>query len=227
MKAATNRYSGHRQRLKAQFMNSQDMQLPEYQFLELVLFYTNPRKDMKPLAKDLLKNYGNYNNVINAPVTELLQFKDLSNSAITLFKILKESSNRMLYAKLDQKPVITHLSCVINYLRSSMAYSSKEQFRILFLNKKNHIIANKVIAEGTIDQVAIYPREIAKLTLDFSASAIILVHNHPSGKANPSHMDINVTKKIVSVLKPFDILVHDHIIISTNEEFSFKSNGLI
>lgn len=220
-------HNGHRQRLKERFLKSNNFELPDYEILELILCYANPRKDMKQSAKQLLSSYGSLASVINIDRNILEQLQGMGQSTIVLFKILKETAIRCSKAELDNKPIISSWKALIEYLRLSIGHSKIEMFKVIYLNKKNIIIEDEIVQKGTIDQVNVYPREILKKALFLDSSAVILVHNHPSGKARPSTNDIELTKTIQEVLKTLNILVHDHVIVTQKECFSFKAHGLI
>jgi len=220
-------YCGHRQRLKDRFSKSQDGDLPDYEILELLLCYANPRKDMKPLAKKLISTYGSISSIISLDFNTLINIEGIGSSMALLLKLVREVTIRSTQAELNNKPVISSWNALIEYLRSSMGHSKVEMFRVLYLNKMNMIIEDNLVRRGTIDHVNIYPREVLKQALFIDASAVILVHNHPSGKAKPSTNDIEMTQLISSALKPINVVVHDHVIITQKEYFSFKSHGMI
>ena len=219
--------SGHRERLKDRFLKSSEHELPDYEIIELILFFANPRTDMKPLAKNLLAKYNDIGSILAADYDNLKEFPGINNSAMTLFKLIKETSVRIAKESIINKSVISSWENVIEYLRTSMGYSPIEIFRVIYLNKNNIIISDETLQEGTVDQVNIYPREILKRSIILDATAIILVHNHPSGKAKPSISDIELTNNISTILAPLNIVIHDHVIITNNKYYSFKSEGII
>ncbi|MCC8372257.1 MAG: DNA repair protein RadC [Rickettsia endosymbiont of Pseudomimeciton antennatum] len=226
MKDDTPHYIGHRQRLRQRIIMSAE-NLADYELLEMILFSVIPRKDVKPLAKELLTRFGSLADLINTDKEKLLNIKGTNDNLYINFVIMRELTNRMLKQKVINQNVISSWSILIDYLKATMGNMKTEQFRILFLNKKNVLIADEVLSQGTIDQATIYPREIIKRALFNEAGAIILVHNHPSGVSKPSNTDIKLTHKIVETCANVNISVHDHVIIAANEYFSFKSNMLL
>ncbi|WP_375330047.1 RadC family protein [Candidatus Tisiphia endosymbiont of Nemotelus uliginosus] len=226
MKDDTPHYIGHRQRLRQRIVTSAE-NLADYELLEMILFSVIPRKDVKPLAKELLTRFGSLADLINTDKEKLLNIKGTNDNLYINFVTMRELTNRMLKQKVINQNVISSWSILIDYLKATMGNMKTEQFRILFLNKKNVLIADEVLSQGTIDQATIYPREIIKRALFNEAGAITLVHNHPSGVSKPSNTDIKLTHKIVETCANVNISVHDHVIIAANEYFSFKSNMLL
>lgn len=222
----TPHHIGHRQRLKQRIINSAE-HLADYELLELVLFFAIPRKDVKPLAKELMKKFGDFSSLLNSNKDQLLSVKGTNENLYINFIILRELINRTLKQKIINQNIISSWTLLIDYLKTAMGGLQLEQFRVLFLNKKNILLADEVLSQGTIDQATIYPREIVKRALFNEASAIILVHNHPSGVSKPSNTDIDLTNRIVATCASMNIVVHDHVIIAGNEYFSFKSNMLL
>jgi len=220
-------YHGHRERLRGRFRDAGADALSDYEMLELVLFRAIPQRDVKPLAKQLIETFGSYAEVLAAPVQRLGEIKGLGDAAITELKIVQAAAARMLKGEVKKRQVLSSWSSVLDYCRGAMAFDDKEQFRILFLDKRNHLIADEVQQEGTVDHTPVYPREVVKRALELSATAIILVHNHPSGDPTPSRSDIVMTEAIVDVAKPLGILVHDHIIVGKEGHASLKSLKLI
>ncbi|WP_064643940.1 RadC family protein [Orientia tsutsugamushi] len=221
-------YIGHRKRLKERFLRSiPSDSLPDYELLELLLFHSIPRQDVKPIAKELLKQFTTLSNVIYAEKDKLMSLPMVSNSVCVPIFLVKEFIRRILAQKVINQHVLSSWSALLEYLKITMGKAKTEQFRVLFLNKKNIIIADELHGIGTVDQTPVYPREIVKRALFHEASAIILVHNHPSGTPKPSAIDIEITTKIVEACKTFSIIVHDHVIICSNNFFSFKSNLLL
>lgn len=201
--------------------------LADYELLELLLFRSIPRRDVKPLAKDLLARFGSFAEVISAPPARLLEVKGISESTIIEFKIVQATSLKLAQAKVMKRPAISSWTALIDYCTASMAYNKTEQFRILFLDRKNVLIADEVQQEGTVDHTPVYPREVVKRALELNASAIILAHNHPSGDPMPSADDINMTQKIAETAKPLGIAIHDHIVVGKGSHASFRSLGLL
>ena len=219
-------YVGHRQRLKQKLLQA-SQGLADYELLDILLFSAIPRKDVKPLAKKLLERFSDLSNLINADREKLLSIEGINESICCSFYLVRELIIRILKNKVIKQNVISSWRALLDYLKSSMGSLKIEQFRILFLNKKNVLITDEVIGVGTIDQAPVYPREIVKRALFHKASAIILVHNHPSGSSKPSKADILHTSKIVETCNSVNISVHDHVIIAGNEYYSFKSNMLL
>ena len=219
-------HAGHRERLRARFNAAPDA-LPDYELLELILFRTIPQRDVKPLAKDLIALFGGLSEVLNAAPDRLREVKGVSDATITDFRIVREAGLRLSQAKVLKREVISSWSALLDYCSASMAHHPIEQFRILFLDRQNVLIADEVQQTGTIDHTPVYPREVVKRALTLNASSMILVHNHPSGDPTPSSADIEMTKRIVETAKPLGIQVHDHLVIGKGRHASFKSLGLI
>lgn len=220
-------YHGHRDRLRERFLNGGADALPDYELLELVLFMAIPRRDVKPLAKELIAAFGNLAGVLNAPISELEKIEGLSDNTITALKAIQASAFRMLKQDVMKKPILNSWARLMDYCAATMAHEKKEHFRVLFLNKKNELIADEIQQSGTVDHTPVYPREIMKRALELSATAIILCHNHPSGDPTPSRMDIDMTQQIIAAGEPFSIIIHDHIIVSKNGTSSFRNLGLL
>jgi len=215
-------FHGHRERLRTRFMQAGSEALADYEMLELLLFRAIPRRDVKPLAKALLAKFGSFAEVISAPPQRLAEVEGLGESAVVEFKIVQAAAQRLAKGKVQARPALSSWSSVLDYIRAAQAFADKEQFRILFLDKKNQVIADEVQQQGTIDHTPVYPREVVKRALELSATAIILVHNHPSGDPTPSHADIEMTKQIASVAKPLGISLHDHVIVGKDGHVSLK-----
>lgn len=226
-KAARHHNDGHRQRLRERFRKAGIDGVADYELMELVLFRAIPRRDVKPLAKDLVSRFGSFAAAIAAEPARLLEVKGVSEAVVTEFKIIQAASLQLAQGKVMKKPAIASWSALLDYCRASMAYGTTEQFRILFLDRKNILIADEIQQKGTVDHTPVYPREIVKRALELSASALILVHNHPSGDPTPSQSDIDMTKKIAETAKPLGISVHDHLVIGKDGHVSFKSLGLL
>ncbi|MGI9401927.1 MAG: RadC family protein [Rhizobiaceae bacterium] len=220
-------YSGHRDRLRAKFRENGAKALADYELLELVLFRSIPRRDVKPLAKNLIEKFGSFSEVINAPVSELGRMKGMGESVVTDLKIVQAAALASVAVKTGDKTVLSSWKQVLEYCRVAMAYEEREQFRILFLDKKNRLIRDEVQQVGTVDHTPVYPREVVKQALELSATAVILVHNHPSGDPYPSIADIEMTKTIIDISAPLGIAVHDHIIIAREGHASLKGMQLI
>ncbi len=220
-------YLGHRQRLKDRFLKSVAQILQDYELLELLLFLAVPRRDVKPLAKELIKKFGSFSEVVSAEPARLLEVQGVGESAIIAFRLVREGAIKLSQDRILGQPVISSWQALIDYCKMAMAYQKKEQFRILYLNRKNILIADELQQEGTVDHTPVYPREVIKRALELGASALILVHNHPSGDPTPSRDDIEMTKEITEAGKKLEVLVHDHIIIGKGNYASFKSMGLL
>jgi DNA repair protein RadC len=220
-------YLGHRERLRTRFRNAGPDAVSDYELLELVLFRALPRRDLKPLCKELVAKFGSFAEVLAAPETRLAEIQGLGPSAITDLKIVQAAAARLARGQVQKRQVLSSWSNVLDYCRTAMAFADKEQFRILFLDKRNQLIADEVQQKGTVDHTPVYPREVVKRALELSATAIILVHNHPSGDPTPSRADIVMTESIIDVAKPLGILVHDHIIVGKDGHASFKTLKLI
>ncbi len=208
-------------------MRAGENALADYELLELLLFRAIPRRDVKPLAKELLDRFGSFAEVISATPARLLEVKGIGENAIIEFKIVQASAVKLAQAQVMKRPAISSWTALIDYCTVSMAYNKTEQFRILFLDRKNILIADEIQQEGTIDHTPVYPREVVKRALELNASAIILVHNHPSGDPMPSSADIDMTHKILETAKPLGIDLHDHIVVGKGRHASFRAMGLI
>ncbi|MDO1583861.1 RadC family protein [Rhizobium oryzicola] len=220
-------YHGHRDRLRSRYRESGDTALADYEILELILFRLIPRRDTKPIAKALIKKFGTLAGVFGAPVQLLQEVKGVGEAVALDLKLIATVGHRMLKSEIKGKQVLSSWSSVIDYCHAAMAYESREQFRILFLDKRNALIADEVQGHGTVDHTPVYPREVVRRALELSATAIILVHNHPSGDPTPSRADIEMTKTIIDTAKPLGITVHDHIIIGKSGHISMKGLRLI
>lgn len=220
-------YWGHRERLRVRFLSGGHKAMPEYELLELMLFNAIPRIDVKPLAKRLLAAFGDLNGVVAASERNILRVEGATDKVFLQLRIAEAFAHRMGQAKILHKEVLSSWTDVVGYCRTTMAHRDTEQFRILFLDRKNRVIADEEQGEGTIDHVPVYPREVTRRALELNASALILVHNHPSGDPTPSGADIEMTRKIVAACGALDIVIHDHMIIGKDQEVSFRTLGLI
>jgi len=221
-------YHGHRERARQRFLELGGHHIKDYELLELVLQIIIPRKDTKPLAKELLAAFGSLSGVFSATPERLDEIKGLGIVSATNLKIIQAVAQRFARDRVDrEQPILSSWSALIDYCRSAMAFEDIEQFRILFLDKKNRLIADEVQQRGTVDHTPVYPREVIKRTLELSATALILVHNHPSGDPSPSTADVQMTRQIVEVAKPLGVTVHDHIIIGKSGHASMKGLKLI
>jgi DNA repair protein RadC len=220
-------YHGHRERLRARFRDAGSDAVSDYELLELVLFRAIPQRDVKPLAKDLVARFGSFAEVIAAPRPRLLEVKGMGEAVITELKIVHAAAQRLTRGEMRKRPVLSSWGSVLDYCRTAMAFAEKEQFRLLFLDKRNQLIADELQQTGTVDHTPVYPREVVKRALELSATALILVHNHPSGDPTPSRADIQMTQAIIDVAKPLGIAVHDHIIVGKEGHASLKGLKLI
>ena len=198
-----------------------------YQFLELLLFPSIPRPDVKPIAKRLIKRFGSFAEVLAAPPHLLTDIEGVGESVALDLKIVEASAKRLARGAVAKRPVLSSWSSVLEYCRTAMAFSDREEFRLLFLDKRNALIADELQQRGTVDHTPVYPREVVKRALDLAATAVILVHNHPSGDPTPSSADISMTRQIIDVAKPLGIAVHDHIIVGREGHASMKGLRLI
>jgi len=220
-------YHGHRQRLRQRFLAAGSEAISDYEMLELILFRAIPQRDVKPLAKELLATFGSFSEVIAAPVERLNEVDGLGEAAIAELKIVQAAANRLVRGGVKARQVLSSWSNVLDYCRAAMAFESKEHFRILFLDKGNHLIADEQHQTGTVDHTPVYPREVVKRALELSATAVILVHNHPSGDPTPSRADIDMTRAIVEVARPLGIAMHDHLIVGKDGHASLKALKLM
>ena len=225
--AAKPHYLGHRERLRKRFRDGGSDALPDYELLELVLFRAMPRGDTKPLAKAILARFGTFAEAMNAPDDLLLEVPGLGAAAVTEIKLVRAAALRLMQGEVFERPLLGSWKQVLDYCRAAIGFEAKEQFRILFLDKRNQMIADEVQQEGTVDHTPVYVREVVKRALELSATAIVLVHNHPSGDPTPSRADIEMTKQIVAAAKPLGVVVHDHIIVGKQGHASFRGLGLI
>ena len=223
----TPHYHGHRERLRERFRSAGADALPDYELLELVLFRTMRQGDTKPLAKRLIEKFGSFAEVLNAPATRLAEVKGVGDATITDLMLIAASAARIAKGAVKRQLTLGSWSAVIEYCRTAMAFADKEHFRILFLDKRNQLIADEVQQTGTIDHTPVYPREVVKRALELSATALILVHNHPSGDPTPSNADIQMTKQIAEIASHLGIAVHDHIIVGRGGHASLKGLKLI
>lgn len=218
--------SGHRDRLRERFLKAGSDAFSDHELLELMLFGVILRRDVKPIAKALLARFGSLNNLIGAPIAEIMQVKGIGESAAIHIKSLHAILLRAGQQELENKPIMNSWAALLSYLKLSLANETREQFRVLFLNNKLKLISDEMMGDGTIDHAPVYPREIARRALELAASSIILVHNHPSGDPKPSGNDISMTRKIIQSLQSIEVEVHDHIIVGSQGTVSMKAIGL-
>ena len=217
----------HRQRLRARFMAGGADAMPEYELLELVLFRAIPRRDVKPLARALMDRFGDFNRVITASEQRLRDISGVGDAVVTELKIVEAAAHRMARSKIMQTQVLSSWDALLDYCHTTMAHRETEQFRVLYLDRKNTLIGDEEQAKGTVDHVPVYPREVAKRALEFNASAIILVHNHPSGDPSPSQSDIEMTRRVNAACDALGLTLHDHLIIGKSTELSFRAEGYL
>jgi DNA repair protein RadC len=220
-------FHGHRQRLRERLIAGGAENLPDYELMEVLLFAGNPRGDVKPLAKDLIERFGGFAEALSADPDDLLQVPGLGVAGTAALKSVREAALRLIKAELRDRPVIGSWDRLIDYCRAHIAYGKVEEFHLLFLDRKNALIAHEQQQRGTIDHTPVYTREVVKRALELGASALILVHNHPSGDPTPSKADIAVTKDIVNAGKPLGVTVHDHVIIGRGRHTSLRDMGLL
>jgi DNA repair protein RadC len=225
--AETPHYHGHRERLRERFHRAGPDALSDYELLEMALFPALPRRDTKPLAKALIRTFGSFAEVIHAPVARLREVEGIGEASVNQLKLIAAAAHRVARGEVTRRNALSSWQEVIDYCRTSMAFSDREQFRLLFLDKRNQVIADEVQQTGTVDHTPVYPREVIKRALELSATALILVHNHPSGDPSPSQADIQMTKAIIEIAKPLGIAVHDHIIVGKSGHASLKGMRLI
>ncbi|MEE4188901.1 MAG: DNA repair protein RadC [Roseobacter sp.] len=217
----------HRKRLRTRFMQGGAEAMPDYELLELVLFRAIPRRDVKPLARDLMDRFGDFNRVLSAPPERLRDVSGVGEAVITELKVVEAAAHRMARARILQRHVLSSWDALLDYCHTTMAHRETEQFRVLYLDRKNTVIADEEQAKGTVDHVPVYPREVAKRALELNASALILVHNHPSGDPTPSQADISMTDQINAACMALGLTLHDHLIIGKSTELSFRSSGYL
>jgi DNA repair protein RadC len=226
-KAEKPHYHGHRKRLRDRFLQAGPDAVSDYELLEMVLFPAKPQGDVKPLAKQLIARFGGFAGVMNAEVHELRKMDGVGDAAVGAIKVVRAAAEKLLQGEAAEKPVLQSWDAVLDYCRVAMAHRSVEEFRILFLNHRNMLLRDEVQQRGTVNHTPVYPREVVKRALEFGASALILLHNHPSGDASPSKADIDVTLKIQQACITVGIQLHDHVIIGGKEHFSLRAHGLI
>ena len=220
-------YHGHRDRLRARFKDKGIEALADYEILELYLFRSIPRRDIKPLAKNLIAAFGSFAEVIAAPIEQLTEIKGVSENIALDLKMIRAAAIKLGQENMLGRPVLSSWSALLDYCRSAMQFERKEQFRVLFLDKKNRLVADEILGHGTVDRAPVYPREVMKRALAHEATAIILAHNHPSGDPTPSKSDIDMTNQMIAAMKPLGVTVHDHLIIGRDNIASFRTLGLM
>ncbi|MGR3249137.1 MAG: RadC family protein [Paracoccus sp. (in: a-proteobacteria)] len=226
-KSAPSYLADHRARLRDRFMQGGATAMPDYELLELVLFRAIPRQDVKPLARRLIETFGDFNRVLTAPPARLQAVEGVGPAVVTELKVVEAAAQRMARARIMHRPVLSSWESLLDYCHTAMAHREIEQFRVLYLDRKNVLVADEEQARGTVDHVPVYPREIIRRALELNASALILVHNHPSGDPTPSDSDITMTVRIAQAADSMGITIHDHLIIGKSRELSFRSEGLL
>jgi len=225
--AARPHYHGHRQRLRDRFMKGGADALADYELIELILFQAIPRGDVKPVAKALLERFGSFAEVMSADPRELEEVDGIGAAAVVALKAVQAAALRLSLEEIIDRPVISSWQKLLSYCRASMAHNKTEQFRILFLDRRNRLIADEVQQTGTVDHTPVYPREVVKRALELHASALILVHNHPSGDPTPSDDDVAMTREVERAAEALGVSVHDHVVIGRKGHASFKALGLL
>ncbi len=218
---------GHRERLRERALSGGLGPLPDYEVLELVLFRSIPRRDVKELAKALIRRFGSLAGVLAARPAELATVRGVGEAVALDLKLVHEAAQRIGREAVRDRPVISSWTALLDYVRTAIQHEPREQFRVLFLDKKNQLILDELMSTGTVDHAPVYPREVVRRALELSASALILVHNHPSGDPSPSAADIAVTKEVVAAAKTMAIAVHDHLIVGRHGVESLKGRGLM
>ena len=217
----------HRKRLRERFLSGGAAAMPDYELLELVLFRAVPRQDVKPLARRLIDAFGDFSRVLTAPQDRLARVDGVGNSVITELRIVEAAAQRLARARVMHRPVLSSWDALLDYCHTAMSHRETEMFRVLYLDRKNVLIADEEQARGTVDHVPVYPREIVKRALELNASALILVHNHPSGDPTPSEQDILLTNQINDSLSVTGIVLHDRLVIGKSRVTSFRSAGYL
>ena len=225
--SASDDTKGHRDRVRERFRKTGEQGFADYELLELLLFAPLPRRDTKPIAKAMIKRFGSFSAALAAPRERLKEIPGLGENAIDNIKCIHACAIRFASGNLNERQPLESWSHVIDYLQAAMAHEDVEQFRILFLDRKNGLIADEVHQTGTIDHTPVYPREVVRRALELSSTALILVHNHPSGDPTPSRADITMTRQIIDIAKPMGIEIHDHIIVGRGTTVSFRGLQLI
>lgn len=220
-------YLGHRQRLRDRFLTDMGAGFSDYELVELLLFLAHPRTDVKPLAKELIARFGSYADLMSASPAEIKEVRGAGDSTVVALKSVQAAAIRLARDQILSKPVLSSWMQLIDYCYVAMAREKREQFRVLFLDKKNVLIADEVQQTGTVDHTPVYPREVVKRALELDASALIVVHNHPSGDPDPSDEDIEMTREIQETARRLGIVLHDHLIIGRKGHSSFKNLGLL
>ena len=218
---------GHRERLRQRLLTAGPAALNDQDLLELILFLALPRRDTKPIARALLARFGSFANVIAAPVNELRAIEHMKDSGPAALKAVHAAALRLAKAELVNQPLLNNWDGLMDYLNAVLARERVEQFRVLFLDTRNRLIADEAQARGTVNHTPVYPREVVKRALELQATALILVHNHPSGDPTPSRDDIEMTREVGQAARALNIVLHDHVIIGNGRWLSFRREGLL
>ncbi len=219
--------AGHRERLRSRLLSGGPDAVADHELIEMTLFIALPRRDTKQIARDLVARFGSYAAVFAAPVPQLLKVDGLGEAGVAALKIVHAAAQRLVKVEVMHRPVLGNWDRLMEYLHAVLAREKIEQFRILFLDNKNRLLADEAQARGTVNHTPVYPREVVKRALELAASAIILVHNHPSGDPSPSREDIEMTREIKAAVGTMGILLHDHIIVGNGDWLSFRKEGLL
>ncbi len=220
-------WTGHRERLRSKLLKRGAGALDDYEVLEVLLMAFIPRRDVKPIAKALQARFKSLSAILAAPADDLVKVDGVGETVAAYIKAIAELNSRAAREEIGKREVISSWTALTEYVRREIQHEAREQFRVLFLDRKNQLIIDEIMGRGTVDHAPVYPREIARRALEVQCSSLILVHNHPSGDPKPSRADIDITREIIDVLQPFDISVHDHLIVGTSGVVSFRSSGLI
>lgn len=220
-------YLGHRQRLRERFLNGGASAIADYELLEMILFASKPRGDVKPLAKRLIAEFGSFAKVVTATPDSLRKIDEVGEAAVSSILIIQAATQRLLQEQMMEKPIIQSWTALLDYAKAIMAHNKIEEFRIIFLNRRNEVIRDEVQQRGTIDHTPVYVREVVKRALELGAASIILMHNHPSGDHTPSRADIDITQQVADAARAVGIKIHDHVIVSERGHYSFRANGLL
>ncbi|MEN8708387.1 MAG: DNA repair protein RadC [Paracoccaceae bacterium] len=226
-KSAPSYLKDHRQRLRERFRKGGVEAVLDYELLELVLFRAIPRQDVKPLARRLIDHFGDFNRVITAPAERLTEVQGVGHAVVLEFKITQAVAQKLTRSRVLGRCIVSSWRELLDYCHTHMSHRETEQFRVLYLNRKNILILDEAQGEGSIDHVPVYPRNIVKRALEVKASAIILVHNHPSGDPTPSPQDIDMTRQVAEAAAPLGITLHDHLVIGASTEISFRTEGYL
>jgi DNA repair protein RadC len=219
--------SGHRARLRARLLTAGDAAIADHELIEMVLFLALPRRDTKPIARSLVGRFGSFASAISATPRQLLDVEGLGEAGVAALKTVQAAAQRLAKAEVLYRPVLGNWDRLMEYLQSILAREKIEQFHILFLDNRNRLLADEAQSRGTVNHTSVYPREVVKRALDLHATAIILVHNHPSGDPSPSEEDILMTKEIKKAVTALGIVLHDHVIVGNGQWLSFRKTGLL